>query len=129
MNIRSIVIKHGQQRYDTVGDWWFENDKQNLEIRVSDLGDWRYNILVSIHEQVEALLCLQRNIREEDVTKFDIIYEARRREGDLEFQTEPGDHKYAPYRKEHFFATSVERLLAAELGVLWEEYDAAVEAL
>ena len=35
----------------------------------------------------------------------------------------------APYRKEHFFATNLERLLAAELKVDWFEYDRYVDAL
>jgi hypothetical protein len=42
---------------------------------------------------------------------------------------EPGDHEHAPYRREHFFATNLERLLSAELGVDWFEYDRDVDAL
>lgn len=35
----------------------------------------------------------------------------------------------APYRKEHFFATSLERLFSAELDVDWQEYERFVDAL
>ena len=40
-----------------------------------------------------------------------------------------GDNVNAPYRKEHFFATNLERLFASELGVDWFEYDRYVDAL
>jgi hypothetical protein len=42
---------------------------------------------------------------------------------------EPGDAPDSPYRREHFFATSLERLLAAELGVDWAVYEAHVDSL
>jgi hypothetical protein len=123
------VVPHKEQRYETVGDWVFNADNSRLTIRVSDMGNWKYNMLVALHEQIEALLCLDRKINEKEITKFDIIYEAKRAQGYIDFQGEPGDHKDAPYRKEHFCATTIERQLAAELGVDWEEYDEAVMAL
>lgn len=42
---------------------------------------------------------------------------------------EPGDDARAPYQREQFFATNLERLLAAELGVEWFAYDRLVEGL
>jgi hypothetical protein len=119
MNITIKTIPHDQQRYETAGDWWFD-DAGDLEIRVSEMGDWREEALVAFHELAEVLLCKQRGITAEQVDAFDKAYA-----GD----GEPGDDPAAPYRKEHFFATSIERLLAAELGIAWAEYDAAVEAL
>lgn len=127
MNTEIRIIPHKQQRYETVGDWYFIDG--TLFIFVSDLGDWRYNFLVAFHEQAEAMLCLHRGISEMNVTIFDKWYENERAMGNKHCQAEPGDHKMAPYRKEHFFATSVERLMAAELKVDWEDYDAAIEAL
>jgi hypothetical protein len=76
---------------------------------------------------VEVLLCKERGISQELVDKFDMEYEASRSEWDT--TSEPGDAAGAPYKKEHFFATTVERLLAAELGVDWEKYGAEVQAL
>ena len=64
--------------------------------------------------------------RGQSLDAFDIAFEANRKEGD---DSEPGDDPNCPCRKEHFFVTSVERLLAAELGVDWAEYDAAIYAL
>lgn len=122
MNIVITTIPHDKQRYPTVGDWEFFGDEQ-LVIRISEMGNWKYEVLVALHEMIEVLLCKDRNIKQEDVDKFDIFYEHNRPEGDV---SEPGDSPQAPYRKEHFFATNIERLMAAELNVDWGEYDKTV---
>jgi hypothetical protein len=120
------TIPHESQRYPTVGDYWL--DEGGVEqIRVSEMMDWRYEVLVAVHEIVEMALTRQRNIAEEAITEFDIKFEQ-----DKEKQLvagEAGDNVNAPYRKEHFFATNLERLFAAELGVDWFEYDRYVDAL
>jgi hypothetical protein len=129
MDISVRVISHAAQRYDTVGDWWFRTNADGcevLEIRVSSMGDTRYENLVATHEIHEAVLCRARGITELSVSKFDKNFESKRLSGDI---SEPGDDKRAPYRKEHFFATTVERLLAAELNVDWMDYDEAVMSL
>jgi len=124
MNINIKTIPHKSQLYETVGDWRWGGD--DLNITVSDMGNWKYEMLVGIHEAIEALLCKDRNIEEKDVSDFDIEFEKNRQEGNND---EPGDDKNAPYRKEHFFATSIERLLAAELSVDWKEYGQYVISL
>lgn len=135
-DINVKVIPHSEQRYETVGDWWFTglmiagkfiaHDLTSLEIRVSAMANPDYEFLVAFHEQAEAMLCLKRGIKEEDVSTFDKLYEKSRPEGDI---SEPGDNYLAPYRKEHFFATTVERLMAAELNIDWSEYDKAIQNL
>ena len=125
MKIVIKAIPHDKQRYDTVGDYWVDGDGTR-QIRVSQMVDPRYELLVALHELIEQELCLQRGISEEEITAFDKAFEAARNEWDNE---EPGDNEKAPYRKEHFFATSIERLLAAEFGVDWAEYDDAVMSL
>ena len=125
MNVKIVTIPHEEQRYPTVGDWVVNGD--NLYISVSKMSDPRYELLVAVHELVEVLLCKERGIPQELVDKFDMEYEASRSEWDA--TSEPGDAAGAPYKKEHFFATTVERLLAAELGVDWEKYGAEVQAL
>ena len=120
------TIPHESQRYPTVGDYWL--DENGIEqIRVSEMMDWRYEVLVAVHEIVEMALTRNRNIAEEAITEFDVKFEQ-----DKERQLvtgEAGDNVNAPYRKEHFFATNLERLFAAELGVDWFEYDRYVDAL
>lgn len=132
MKIMIETIPHDNQRYETVGDWVFlappyvaEGDL-GISITVSELGDWRYNALIAVHELVEVLLCKQRGITQEAVDAFDKNFELNRPEGN---EDEPGDAPDAPYRKEHFFATNIEALLSAELGVNWQEYEAKVNSL
>jgi hypothetical protein len=91
------------------------------------MNDPRYEELVAYHELTEALLCLARGIPQELVDKYDMEYEASRPEWDA--TSEPGDAKDAPYHAEHFFATIVEHLMAAELGVDWQLYEQAIQAL
>ena len=122
MIITIVNIQHEQQRYETVGDWQWD-DGGNLTITVSDMGDWKYNFLVAFHELVEVMLCRARGIPQKEVDEFDIVYEAMRKDGDT---SEPGDSPLAPYCKEHRTATNMERVMAEELEVVWEEYDEAV---
>ncbi len=126
MKICIETIPHEQQRYPTVGDYWEDPDGTE-QVRVSRMIDWRYEILVAVHEVVEWALTRERGIREEDISAFDVEYE-RLREREL-VKGEPGDNPKAPYRREHFFATNLERLFAAELGVEWQEYEQYVDEL
>lgn len=120
-------IAHRCQRYPTVGDWFWRYT--TLHIRISDMGNYKYNLLVSVHEQVEALLCWLDGVEEQAVTDFDIKFEDERAKGMHGDCDEPGDDPDAPYFKQHQTATRIERFMASELGVNWEEYDAAVNAL
>ena len=122
MNITIKTIPHKEQRYDTVGDWQF-TEAGDLAITVSAMGDWRYEALVAFHELAEAVLCKARGITAEQVDAFDKWHA-----GNIDLG-EPGDHPDAPYHKEHFFATTVERMLAAEFGFDWHTYDEAVAGL
>jgi len=116
MEITVKTLPHNEQRYNTCGDYWIE--KGIILVRVSDLKNEDYAFLIAIHEQIEAYLTFKRGIKEPDIMKFDIEFKG---------EGEPGDSKDAPYRKEHFFATTIERLLAAEIGVDWKDYSDAVD--
>lgn len=124
MIIHVEVIPHKQQRYDTVGDWQFLGN--NLHIDVSDTGSRLSNELVVVHELVEALLCRAAGIIQGAVDTFDVDYEDKRKEGDV---SEPGNSPAAPYYRQHVFADIVERMLARELNVNWDEHSARVEAM
>jgi hypothetical protein len=127
MRILIDTIPHRDQRYPTAGDWQFERglhkDEDQLVIHISDLGHYNMNFLLGVHELVEAVLCKHRDVSEAEVDRFDQDPE-REREG-----IEPGDNMAAPYFAEHQFASGIERLLAAELGVNWVEYERRVDAL
>ena len=112
MTPRIIIeaVHPAEQRYDTLGDW-FTDDQGNLVIRVSNSdGDVMapQAFLVALHELVEVALCRSRGISEAAVDAFDMAYE-----GD----GEPGDDPAAPYRREHGFASIVELMTARELGL------------
>ena len=125
MNVTIKTIPHSEQRYETVGDWWEEKDG-SLQIRVSKLGNWKYEMLIAVHELVEVLICKYRGITTAQVDKFDMDYEKKRPFGSLD---EPGDDPKAPYRNEHCIATGIERVLAACLGVSWKKYESTLEKL
>ena len=125
MNIDIKVIPHNQQRYETVGDWFYTKSG-NLSIRVSELGDWRYELLVAIHELIEVALCRYSHITQLQADNFDIAYEKARKRGD---ESEPGDDPACPYRIQHLLATGIEKILAALLNVDWQAYDKKVMSL
>jgi hypothetical protein len=117
LNIEIKTIPDDAQRYNTVGDYWKSGGKD--ELRVSDMGNWKYEMLIAVHELVEEALCRARGISDEAITKFDEGYEKNRKHGVID---EPGASQLAPYHEEHTFANKIERELADELGVDWDEY-------
>ena len=124
LNIEIKTIADKKQRYNTVGDYWDKNGKSFF--RVSDMNNWKYEILIALHEIVEAYLCKSRSISENSISKFDEQYEKNRKYGILD---EPGNNPNAPYYKEHQFATKIEKLFAKELNIDWKEYNALITKL
>lgn len=118
------IIPHSEQRYPTCGDW--QDNGEIIKIKVSDSGNWKFNALVAVHELCEVLDCRQWGVTDALVDLFDKDFEASRPEGNTD---EPGDSPHAPYRKQHFFATNIERQVAAELEVDWKEYEEAINSL
>ena len=116
MRIFIEVKPYSAMRYPTIGDYFL--DEHGMKFEVAELGDWRMNYLVMIHEFIESALCEHRGIAETCIKAFD--------EAHLD-SNDPGSLPDAPYRAEHLFAEQIERLVAAELGVDWDEYDAAVK--
>jgi len=125
-SIHAKSLPHSEQRYETVGDWWEKRPNANWHVRVSEMSDWRYMLLVIMHELIEMSLCVQRGIPEERITAYDVAFEANRLPGNVE---EPGEQPDAPYRREHLFAEQLEHMLADELGVDWKDYEAEVMCL
>ena len=123
MKIIIETIPHDQHRYETCGDYWQDADGTR-HIRVSDMGDDRLATLVALHELIEWTLCDDRGIAEPDIMAFDKAVP-----DDSPYADDPGHDPAAPYHKEHVFAECVERLVAAELGVNWQDYEKRVEAL
>jgi hypothetical protein len=111
INVRTIP--HADQHYETCGDYFV--DKQGrIKVTVSDVGNNDYEYLVALHEIVELWLCKKRGISFDDITNFDKEH--------LD-SDDPGSLPDAPYFKEHYAATIVEKFVCKELGIDWEEYD------
>lgn len=103
------AIPQKDQRYDTSGDWLFD-DEGNLRIFVtgeSIIHDEAF--LIALHELVEVKLCHKRGISQAAVDDFDFNFK-----GD----GEPGDDPKAPYRLEHRQAMLIEHQVANFLGLL-----------
>lgn len=126
MRIIIETIPHEDQRYPTIGDWFY-NEDGTLHIKVSTLSDWRREALIAIHELAEVLLCKHAGVTQEQVDAFDKEYESKRPPDDVE--SEPGDDPKAPYSKQHCIATGIERVMAAELEVNWNQYADEIESM
>ena len=122
------VIPHDHQRYETVGDYWYDSEGI-LQIRVSDVGDEMYHKLVVIHELVEEAITKHNGISEQQIMDFDLYYEARRKQGFVPEDSEAGFDTNAPYRLAHSFATGVELGICAMANIDWNEYDKKLNSL
>lgn len=127
-SINIKVIPHSEQRYETVGDYW-DDENGVKQIRVSESTP-HYEFLVAIHELIEAYLVASKGIKIEDIDTFDKEFEKMRSEypkfiGDME----PGDNDSAPYFHEHQMATRVEKWMAQNLGIDWEVYNKAINQM
>lgn len=121
------VIDHKDQRLGQPGDWYFVNDKgeitdegEHLVVKVSDLGDWRYNFLLGRHEMDEAMLCKFRGITVKQVDDYDARPAADEDDPDS-FSGYPG----AIYQQDHNDALAAEWVMARALKVRWEAYGIA----
>jgi hypothetical protein len=123
MKIVMKVIPHLDQRYDTVGDYW-EDPDGTIQFRVSDMGDVRMNVQVLVHEFLEYMQLRYKGIKEEDVLAFDLAVP-----DSSPYADDPGFNPAAPYHKEHVFSDCIERLLAREWDLSWEDYEATIDAL
>lgn len=135
MNIHLKTIPHNKQRYDTCGDWITKRGKLQ-EIRVSDMKNEDYAFAIAIHEAIEAWLCLKNGIGQVEVDNFDKSYENARVKGIAARcgcrptgVSEPGNDKHAPYGKYHRFATKIEKLIIAAMGIKWKTYNDFVDGL
>lgn len=118
MNITIKIIPESEQRKGVSGaDWQFDKNG-DLQVRVSPLSDWRREILLGLHEAIEAVCCKHLGVSQEAVDKFDTEYD-KNHSSDLN----GGDDPLAPYHRPHGLATACERVLAFALDVQWGEYD------
>lgn len=128
MEIHIKTIDHSLQKYETVGNYWYDDD-EILQIRVSNMNSRRFETLVAIHELIEQFITECNGISEEEITNFDIAFESARKLGLRTETEEPGFAETAPYRLAHSFSTGVELAICGMTGINWSEYDNAVNSL
>ena len=121
MDIRIKSIPHKKQRYETLGDYFYDK-KGKLQVRISELPDAVFEKMILIHELVELFICEQEGIEIKDIDAFDIKFEKERKKGKHSDDAEPGHDPRAPYRSQHIFAENVERLLCDRLGINFDYY-------
>lgn len=148
--MKTIVIEsipHDVQEYETVGDY-METDNE-IHIVVSDLEDEKLEWLIAVHELVEIMLMKHAGIPLQASTDYDVEFEAARedtirsveasglgkamcflfRGREYMIDAEPGDAPDSPYREQHNYATAVERMMCAALGIPWAYYTARCNEL
>lgn len=123
MNINIQIIPESEQRAEVNGADWYFDQAGNLQVRVSQMTDWRYETLLAIHEAVEAIMCKHNGVTQQSVDIFDQEYDKTHT-----FDVDAGDDARAPYRREHCFATAIERILCGELNVIWDAYENELKA-
>lgn len=120
MSINIQVIPESQQRPEVNGADWFWDEKGDLQVRVSPMSDWRYEVALAFHEAFEACLCKNDGVTQKSVDEFDMAFDkAHPDEPDLN----AGDELDAPYKVQHNYATIVDRLFIGACGLLWKSYD------
>lgn len=119
MKITILTIPHSSQRYATSGDWRYLSDN-NLLVCVSELGCWKMEACLGVHELAEAFICRWQGVSQDAVDAFDMNYT-----GD----GEPGDDPASPYRVAHRVASGIEFLLAMALDMDWKEYEERIQSL
>lgn len=118
-------VPHGECRNASVDDYWIDKNGA-WQVRISKTGDDTHDMLILIHALFEFYATQKKGIREEAITAFDAEFERNRKAGDC---SEPGFDPKAPYFIEHCQATALERVAAGFLGVLWKDYEKALEGL
>lgn len=117
--VKIEIVPPKEMRYRTVGDWYCSGSEA-LVIKVAETGNWKYNILVAIHELIEVVLCRDAGVKEKQVDQFDLAHQD---------DEDPGTHPKAPYRIQHLTAMGVEMILAACMGVNWRIYEDALDSI
>lgn len=120
--MKVIISTKKKMSYPTAGDYKIKNGI--LCVDVFEQGNEYKNILIAIHEIVEYYLAKKFGVTEKEITAFDLEYEKNRKRGD---ESEPGDDKNCPYRVFHRTAENIERLIASEMGIDFNDYNGKIK--
>ena len=119
-HIPKIIIKTidpANQRFGECGDWFYDADADELTIFVNKMADWRSELAVTLHEAIEAVMCLATEVDQTDVDYFDKKFYLEHDEG------EAGNDNGAPYQAQHILASFIENELCSHIGLLWADHE------
>lgn len=119
-HIKIDIVPHKDQRYDTIGDWYFIDDV--LHIVISDLGHFEYSALVAIHELIESIECSINGVSTQQVDDYDFNHKDA---GSANLDA----NITSPYFKEHNDATAIEWLLSRLFKINWQDYSNKINTL
>lgn len=116
--IESVPLK--LQRFITLGDYYFKKGVRYF--RITKTKNDLYDDIIFLHEFVEEITTRAKGIKEKEIMKHDLWFEGEVKKGNFPDDAEPGEHKNAPYRRQHLFAEKIERMVIKELNIDWKEY-------
>lgn len=125
MKIRFQRLTQGQQRFTTVGYWyWSETgNKGTLVVQVTRMGDWRHEFAVWGHEMIEAFYCWCFRVTTEQADKFDESYERGYSDGSISKEMEPGHDPRCPYHVGHMMGVFWEHVIIRLTLAKWSNYE------
>jgi len=104
MRITLKSIPHDKQRYETLGDWF--HDEDGVQIRVDEMKDTDEQMVIALHELVEWYLCKKSGVTDTEASGFD------KKNPKL---AEPGENEEAPYHEQHMASEEVEKMFRKQL--------------
>jgi hypothetical protein len=122
------VIPHKEQRAGMTGEWWTDENGV-VQIRVSRMGDIRYEAMHVAHEVKEWALSVNDPVAMDDkITDAydDAFLEKRAASLDIPGYGEPGFGAGCPYGLGHHVGTADEMIMCAFYGVNWNDYEKRV---
>jgi hypothetical protein len=112
----AVRVTDGPIRFEQLDD--YRKFGEDLDFIVRDTGNGLYTKLILIHAIIEQAMTEYEGISGDEIDAWDEYHTA---------SLEPGDEEGCPYGKAHKLATQVERLICAELGINWVDYEEALE--
>lgn len=129
MQIYAYTQPYSKMRYPTIGDYKYKLGQEWFKFFIAKTGKIDFDMAVFQHEFFEAFLCWKHGIKEEDIIKFDLMFEEEKKQGFHNEDDEPGDDPRAPYYHEHQGATAMEKMFLKLTNNKWKDYCKTLEQM
>lgn len=110
-----------EHRYSSIDEWQepsIYDTHSKFNFQTADTGNMDYNFLILLHALIEQYLCFKHKITDEQVCEWDMKHT---------HCNDPGNHKEAPYFREHKAAEELEAMMSTYLNVVWSDYGKAID--